>query len=53
MKFEDDIPIAMLAEDPNLAFTRYGSPYKDMKSIIAEAKKSPQKINVAVGNIGG
>lgn len=53
MKFEDITLIAMLVEDPNLAFTRYDSPYKDMKSLIEAAKKAPKKINVAVGNIGG
>ena len=53
IKFEDLTLIAMLAEDPNLAFTRPDSPFKDMKSVIAEAKKAPKKVNVAVGTIGG
>jgi putative tricarboxylic transport membrane protein len=53
MKFEDLTLIAMLMEDPNLAFTRYDSPFKDMQAVIAEAKKAPKKVNVAVGNIGG
>ncbi len=53
IKFEDLTPIAMIAEDPNLAFTRPDSPYKDMKGVIAEAKKAAKKVNVAVGTIGG
>ncbi|MDI6726486.1 MAG: tripartite tricarboxylate transporter substrate binding protein, partial [Smithellaceae bacterium] len=53
VKLEDLTLIAMLVEDPNLAFTRHDSPFKDMKSLIAEAKKAPRKINVAVGTIGG
>ncbi len=53
LKFEDLTLIAMLAEDPNLAFTRYDSPYKDMKGVIAEAKKAPKRVNIAIGTIGG
>lgn len=53
IKFEDLVLIAMLAEDPNLAFTRPDSPFKSMKDVIAEAKKAPKKVNVAVGTIGG
>jgi putative tricarboxylic transport membrane protein len=53
LKFEDLTVIAMLAEDPNLCFTRPDSPYKDMKSVIADAKKAPKKVNVAIGTIGG
>ena len=53
LKLEDVVPIAMLMEDPNLAFTKYDSPFKDMKAVIAEAKKAPKKVNVAIGNIGG
>ncbi len=53
IKFEELTIVAMLAEDPNLAFTRPDSPYKNMKSVIAEAKKAPKKVNVAVGTIGG
>jgi putative tricarboxylic transport membrane protein len=53
MKFEDLTLIAMLMEDPNLAFTRYDSPFKDMQAVIAEARKAPKKVNVAIGNIGG
>ncbi len=53
IKLEDLVFIAMLAEDPNLAFTRPDSPYKNMKDVIADAKKAPKKVNVAVGTIGG
>ena len=53
IKFEDLTLIAMLAEDPNLAFTRPDSPFKSMKDVIAEAKKAPKKVNVAIGTIGG
>lgn len=53
IKMEDLTSIAMVAEDPNLAFTRPDSPFKDMKSVIAEAKKAPKRVNVAVGTIGG
>jgi putative tricarboxylic transport membrane protein len=53
IKFEELTIVAMLAEDPNLAFTRPDSPYKNMKTVIAEAKKAPKKVNVAVGTIGG
>ena len=53
LKFEELVPIAMLAEDPNLAFTRFDSPFKSMKDVIAAAKKAPKKVNVAIGTIGG
>lgn len=53
VKFEELVPIAMLAEDPNLAFTRFDSPYKSMKDVIAAAKKAPKKVNIAIGTIGG
>ncbi len=53
LKLTELVPIAMLAEDPNLAFTRFDSPFKDMKSVIAEAKKNPKKVNIAIGTIGG
>jgi putative tricarboxylic transport membrane protein len=53
LKFEELVPIAMLAEDPNLAFTGYNSPFKNMKDVIAAAKKAPRKINIAIGTIGG
>ena len=53
LKIEELVPIAMLAEDPNLAFTRFDSPFKDMKSVITEAKKNPRKVNIAIGTIGG
>jgi len=53
LKFDDVVCIAMMVEDPNLAFTRYDSPLKDMKAVIAEAKKAPRKVNIAIGNIGG
>jgi putative tricarboxylic transport membrane protein len=53
VKFEELVPIAMLAEDPNLAFTGYNSPFKNMKDVIAAAKKAPRKINIAIGTIGG
>lgn len=52
IKFDDITLIAMLIEDDNFAFTRYDSPYKDMKSLIEAAKKAPKIINVAIGNIG-
>ena len=53
VKMEDMTLIAVLVEDPILAFTRYDSPYKDMKSLIAAAKKAPNQINVAVATVGG
>jgi len=53
LKLEELVPIAMLAEDPNLAFTSYDSPYKSMKDVIAAAKKAPKKVNIAIGTIGG
>jgi len=53
LKFEDLVLIAMLAEDPNLAFTRTDSPYKSMKDIITAAKKEPKKVNIGIGTIGG
>lgn len=53
IKFNDITLIAMLVEDVNLVFTRYDSPFKDIKSFIAEAKKYPDKFNVAVGTAGG
>ena len=53
VKIEDLTLIAVLVEDPIVAFTRYDSPYKDMKSLIDAAKKAPNKINIAVATVGG
>jgi putative tricarboxylic transport membrane protein len=52
-KLEDATFITMMCMDPNLAFTRTESPYNDMKSVIAYAKKNPDKISVAIGTAGG
>jgi putative tricarboxylic transport membrane protein len=53
LKLEDLTFISMMCMDPNLAFTRFESPYNDMKSVIEYAKKNPDKISVAIGTVGG
>ena len=53
MKLDDLTFIARVVIDPNLAFTRYDSPYNDMKSIMEYAKKHPNLVSVAYGNVGG
>jgi putative tricarboxylic transport membrane protein len=53
MKLDDLTFIARVVIDPNLAFTRYDSPYNDMKSLMAYAKKNPSVVSVAYGNVGG
>jgi len=53
LKIEDLVLIAKMVEDPNLMFTRYDSPYKTMKDVIAAAKKAPKTVSVAISTIGG
>ena len=53
MKLDDLTFIARVVIDPNLAFTRYDSPYNDMKSLMEYAKKNPSVVSVAYGNVGG
>ncbi|MDI6809558.1 MAG: tripartite tricarboxylate transporter substrate binding protein [Candidatus Eisenbacteria bacterium] len=53
MKLEDITFINVLCMEPNLAFTRFESPFNDMKSVIEYAKKNPEKVSVAYGGVGG
>lgn len=53
LKIEDLVLITKMVEDPNLMFTRYDSPYKSMKDVIAAAKKAPKTVSVAISTIGG
>lgn len=53
MKLDDLTFIARVVVDPNLAFSRYESRFKDMKSLIAYAKENPKLITVSFGNVGG
>jgi putative tricarboxylic transport membrane protein len=53
LKIEEMVPIAKMVEDPNLMLTRFDSPYKSMKDVIAAAKKAPKTVSVAVSTIGG
>jgi putative tricarboxylic transport membrane protein len=53
LKLEDLTFLTMMCMDPNLAFTRFESPYNDMKSVIEYAKKNPDRVSVAIGTAGG
>jgi putative tricarboxylic transport membrane protein len=53
LTFEDITPIAMLVTDPQVMFAQFDSPYKDMKSLIAGAKKAPRSVSAALGGVGG
>jgi len=54
LKFDDATYIAKMAEFPNLVFTRYDSPYKNLKDLVAEAKTLPPKtISSGMSTTGG
>lgn len=45
--------ICNLTEDPNLLVVQADSKYKDLKELIADAKKNPKKINCGINSQGG
>lgn len=45
--------VCALVEDPNLLVVRADSKYKNMKDLIEDARKNPDKIKGGVGSIGG
>ena len=54
VKFNEVTYIAKMAEFPNLVFTKYDSPYKSLKDLVAEAKKLPPKtISSGMSTTGG
>ena len=53
MTFDDPTYLAKVAEFPQIVFTRYDSPYKDLASLVAAAKKAPKTISAAMSTTGG
>ncbi|ARP84792.1 Bug family tripartite tricarboxylate transporter substrate binding protein [Bordetella genomosp. 9] len=46
-------PITNFANNPMLLVTNYDSPYKDLKSLIADAKAHPGKLTFGSSGVGG
>jgi tripartite-type tricarboxylate transporter receptor subunit TctC len=46
-------PISNFANNPMLLVTNYDSPYKDLKSLIADAKAHPGKLTFGSSGVGG
>lgn len=53
MKLEDITFLPMMTMDPNLAFARTESRFKNMKEVIEYARKNPNGVSVAFGTVGG
>jgi len=51
--YDDLQPIARLFLDSVILVVRYDSPYKTLTDLIADAKKHPNQVKVAVGEPGG
>jgi tripartite-type tricarboxylate transporter receptor subunit TctC len=52
-KVDDLVPIGIQTGDFPFWFVRKDSPIKDMNNLIAEAKKRPNKVRVAIGSFTG
>lgn len=50
---QDFVPIAMFYEDLNVYAVGSTTPYKDLKDLIADAKKEPKKVIFGFGAVGG
>lgn len=53
MKLQDVTWLGTLIEDSNVLLVPYGSPYKSMKELIADAKANPKKVSVGINSVGG
>lgn len=53
MRYEDITLVTNLVQDVIFLFARQDAPYKDMKGLVGEAKKSKREINIAIGSVGG
>lgn len=45
--------LCSLMEDPNLLAVRADSKYKNLKELIEDSKKNPDKVKAGIGNVGG
>jgi putative tricarboxylic transport membrane protein len=52
-EFEDYVPVAMFMDESNVYAINAEAPYKDLKGLVAYAKKNPKKITAGFGSIGG
>jgi tripartite-type tricarboxylate transporter receptor subunit TctC len=52
-KLEDFAPVAMLTGDVPVWFAPKGSPYNDMNDLIADARKRPNEVKLAIGTFTG
>lgn len=52
-KLEDFAPAAILTGDVPVWFAPQGSPYNNMKDLIADARKRPSEVTLAIGTFTG
>lgn len=52
-KVEDMVPLGLIMRDVPIWFVRKDSPFKDMNDLIAEARRRPGQIRVAIGSFTG
>ncbi len=53
MKLDESVWLSTLIEDGNVLIVPYGSPYKTLKDLLADAKANPKKVSVGINSIGG
>ncbi len=53
VSWKDLSPIAGIMSEANVPVVRYDSPFKDMKDLIAAAKKAPKAVSAGTGVMGG
>ncbi len=53
VKLDDMVFLAQLSDEPTLILTRYDSPYNDLKSLLADAKKNHTRPTFGFALVGG
>jgi tripartite-type tricarboxylate transporter receptor subunit TctC len=52
-KVEDFVPLGVITTDVPIWFVNKNSPYKDMNDLIADAKRRPGEVKLAIGSFTG
>lgn len=52
-KFDDITPVAVITGDVPIWFTHKDSPYNNMQDLVADAKKRPGEVKLAIGSFTG
>jgi len=52
-KFDDIMPVAVITGDVPIWFTHKDSPYNNMQDLVADARKRPGEVKLAIGSFTG